>query len=324
MSNWNNFIKSNHLEKLSDHTLLSSIIDNNSLSTSNFFCDHYHYATLEVFGDSAVKFLHDLTTIDIKNLTNQCMFGAFCDPKGNVITNLWILKYKNKYLLRLPLNVLEIITNHLNKYRPLYKVSIEDVSNKWLSLGIYCENNNQILDLKLNTPKANEVLQSKDFLFINKTYPENVYEILTTDISYFNNIWEILNSSSLQFASNKSSKAFHLLKKFIEINPEISSKFTPNHLNYEKFDGISFNKGCYLGQEIIARIKYRTSLSANLQTLYLPINSSALSNNIKLFDKEHNILGTLLSYLGINPTETLAVIISKKKINPVEILFENT
>ncbi|NQY43314.1 MAG: hypothetical protein HRT87_08230, partial [Legionellales bacterium] len=287
MSNWNNFIKTNNLEKKQDLILYGNANKTSFYPENNFFCDQYHYATLSISGKDASKFLHDLTTIDIHNLANKCMFGAFCDSKGKVITHVWIITFQNKYLLRLPLNMRSIIISHFKKYQPLYQLSIEDDSEKWLSLGIYSKQENLIPELQSIIQPNSQVTYADDFIFINKDLSNGIYELLTTNLTLFSDLWNKLSKSELQLTSNKSAKIYNIQKKLIEISPEISTQFTPNHLQYDELNGISFTKGCYLGQEIIARIRYKTSLTTKIQIFEVPINSSEFMNTNKIINKNN-------------------------------------
>jgi folate-binding protein YgfZ len=98
----------------------------------------------------------------------------------------------------------------------------------------------------------------------------------------------------LKFSAYITARAYNILEKIVDINPEIINLYTPNHLEHEKFNGINFSKGCYLGQEIIARIKHRTKLQTILQSLTI-MNQPKLKsqNSSKIFNHDSKVVGTL-------------------------------
>jgi folate-binding protein YgfZ len=325
MSNWNKFISLHGLKHNNDYILTNHSFAQSPTPLVNFFCDHYHYGTIQISGMNASKFINDLTTIDVNNNDPQCMFGSFCSSKGNVITNFIIIKKDNNYLLRLPKNIFISFLKHINKYKPLYKITIEDVSDNWLSLGIYNPKSEIISKLEINQYSSRKTIKNSDIIFIKKYKTFNVYEILTTSNDQFKTLWNKLNSYGLTPTSNIAARAYNIREKIVDINPEIINLYTPNHLEYEKFNGINFNKGCYLGQEIIARIKHRTKLQTTLQSLTIMSQPKLkLQNSSKIFNHDNKVVGTLLDNISIMPEQTLILIISKHKLNPGNISFHST
>ena len=176
-------------------------------------------------GKDSLDFLQRLSTNDCKKINeNEILQTCLLNEKGKLIALLNISNYENNLFAMIDNGLSEIVINHLNKFIILEDVKIEKVNN----IEIYILINNNEIDSK--------------FIFKN----------------YFN--WQII----LEFDKRKID-----LNKYSEIDKDEYEKerifngraVYPNEINnnYSPFDinlshTISFTKGCYLGQEVIARI----------------------------------------------------------------------
>lgn len=272
----------------------------NEIIQENFFSNLSLYSTIELIGEQSKKFLHDFSTINTDELQNKVCFGAICNNKGQVIANIYAYYLNEVLFLKLPKITLDITLQHVKKYQPLYKITITDVSDMWSSLAIITNNTKKYTEIIRNLNSSKECS-----IVIQKANLSEMLEFTTSNARLFQKMWEYLKGSELKQASVNSIQNYLINKKYVDITPSISEMFTPNHLAYENFDGISYNKGCYLGQEIIARIKYKTALKTTLNnariTSSAPIlpgqkttlegKSVTVLSSVEIAENTWNILG---------------------------------
>ncbi len=161
--------------------------------------------------------------------------------------NFLLHKYADqRYWLQLPRSTIEIASKALGKYAVFSKVSIEDISAKYACFGVEPQLHAQLLvaheTIKgLLTPFFLHDLLSSVWL------PRENLDRLLVLIGEEHNHW--LGSAEWQKTIMRRGLGF--------VESSNSGEFIPQMLNLDCLDGISFTKGCYTGQEIIARMKYR-------------------------------------------------------------------
>ena len=186
-----------------------------------------HYSIIKVKGEKATEFLQGQLTCDINNIKpGHPGIGAYCDHKGRVLASLFIFCDNDYFYCVIPKDNVKNIQTELQKFGMFSKVKLIDVSNEFF-YGCYekaPKNKNVIAIAALN----NCVL----IISKNQTdLPANPLD---------ENAWRLANIET----------------KLAEIYAATSGMFTPHMLNYPALDVVSFNKGCYRGQEIIARTEH--------------------------------------------------------------------
>ena len=207
-----------------------------------------YLAALAVSGEDAISFLQGQLTCNINDLTeSQASIAAFCNPKGRVISTLLIVKTDSGFALILPSSLLDNVIQKLRRYILRSKVILtqqDDYSLLGLSgtnhlnnmslseQDFSCSNIEGLLCIKLPASNAR-------YLCIAKSQCSNH--------SYLNDL-SIGNQDEWRYQDISSA--------FPWFDASRSEQFIPQILNIDKLGGISFSKGCYTGQEIIARTHY--------------------------------------------------------------------
>lgn len=249
----------------------------NPLMHNNFISVLPHLAVLKVSGNDASQFLQGQATCDIAALQeSQSCFGAFCSVKGRTLTTFIALKQSAGFYLFLPTTLISSIKKRLQMYVLRSAVEIIEATDLHI-LGIISHKQN------LNFPT--EIFATTASPLVLK-YPSTINRfLLLTD-----------TQQALQVVSEYRQKHdFELIKhdlwSFLDISDGIPwletdscEQFIPQMLNLDQLDGISFNKGCYTGQEIIARTHYlgsskRKMFHAECSTQHLPQTNSAILIN---------------------------------------------
>lgn len=206
------------------------------------------WGALEMTGDDRKSYLQGQVTCDVVSLEqNQSTFGAHCDAKGKVWSAFRLCHIENGYAMIQPQSALEKELTELKKYAVFSKVELI-ISTKAL-IGVMGKSAQQWVDQQF--PTSGAVRQNKG----------------STAIQINDERWMLLVDGDLQSLLSSDSEllwvAESLWTKFdIEqglpiLEAEQQNQHIPQALNLQALDGISFNKGCYTGQETVARAKYR-------------------------------------------------------------------
>ncbi len=202
------------------------------------------YGLIQVSGAGAKKLLQGQLTCDMEKIsTNHPSLAAHCHPQGRVISLFYVFSHADYYLLLLPNKMIDITINALKKYAPFYKVDITDASDALMCMGY--EGDRPLHDMQ-------------DYAVI--TLPSSSRIICVGRRELIEPL--LKNASSL--LSDEAWKLRDITEGIPSIYPETSGVFLPHDLNLHQLQAIDFEKGCYTGQEIIARMHYKGKLKNHL------------------------------------------------------------
>lgn len=212
---------------------------------------------ISIAGIDAQNYLQGLLTIDVREIgCTQYHLGGCCNNKGRLVASFNLFEYKNTYYFSLPRLNIPTTLGHLRKYAMFSKVEIKEATNDFVIIGAFGENALEKLQGKL-PEKAYECAQ-RDFMTILRLPGNQVrFEVILERVHEAEFLL-LLDLEEIQGTLKNSDKNFlwkkcDILSGIPAVYPETAGLFTPQMLNYDDFKGISFNKGCYLGQEIVAR-----------------------------------------------------------------------
>lgn len=232
---------------------------------------------IEVYGEDAESFLQNQLTNDIRRVTDTThQLSAWCSPKGRVIANFRIFKANNVYYLSLSSDLVNHIIKKLRMYVMMSKVTIEDVSERLTHFGYageYAERDLQtLLGEELAPTETNQTLQYRalSILRLPGTVPR--FEVFG-ELEDAKNLWERCNIRAAPVSS--SGWDYLNIVAGLPVVCEASSEaWIPQMLNLQIIDGVDFKKGCFPGQEVVARLKY---LGKNKRRMYrIEINDDTL------------------------------------------------
>ncbi len=241
------------------------------------WCDLSYRGKICLSGKDRVRFLHNLVSNDIQRLqVGEGCYALFLEPKGHIITDMRVYALEDSFLLETEPGQENRLARLLDRYRFREKVTIEKVTEQW---GI----------LSVNGPLAREWISQ----FLNQTIeplPENhfvrkewkgraIFLMGTTFTgeSGFHlwvswgqieevarELWN-LRPEKAQAIGYQAWEILRIEAGIPRLGPELNEKIIP--LEAELYHAISETKGCYIGQEIIARILSRGHTNRNLRGL---------------------------------------------------------
>lgn len=239
-----------------------------------------HLGLLFVAGRDSAAFLQGQTTCDISILTEQRSSpGALCNPKGRVVTTCTILKTADSgYLLLLPAELLEPVRQRLQRYVLRSDVRLEDASDRWCIVGLSGQQlAPPLAEQEIGLPDAIQaVARQADWISIRvRSADERLLVLASTARAV--TLWEQL-ADKKQFSEHDSG--LWMCREIADGIPLItqatSEAFVPQMINLDLLGGISFNKGCYTGQEVVARMHYLGKLK---RRMYLGSGTSERTPN---------------------------------------------
>jgi folate-binding protein YgfZ len=237
---------------------------------------------LMVKGPEASKFLQGQVTCDLRELNAPLTrIGAQCNPKGRILFSFRALQLDAETIaLRIPLSMLDKAKSSLGKYIVFSKAKLHDGSDYSL-FGLYGEGARQTARIVFNAlPAENDGWKEKDGnVLIQLAQDRFECWIKSADTTAFE---QQLANHSLTRSPNDWD-LLNIRAGIADIYPETIELFTPQEINYQLINGINFRKGCYTGQEIVARLHYRGKLKRHMYRFalsadHLPTPGTALVN----------------------------------------------
>jgi folate-binding protein YgfZ len=228
-------------------------------------CQLSQFELIHFFGEEAQVFLHNQLTCDVAGLKpGGSTYGGYCTPKGRVLATFLLWRSEHGFFLQLPSPLREPIRKQISKYILRSRVKAADASADWAIYGVAGKDASALVQRATGlAPKAvHGVVHSADTMVIR--LPGDRYQIVaarekavwirellaadaeTTDPDY----WEWLDI--------RAGVPVILLAT--------QEEFVPQMVNLDLIGGVSFEKGCYPGQEIVSRMHHRGTLK---QRMYL-------------------------------------------------------
>lgn len=256
--NWKQFLQERGtIHDSSRLTTSQQIRDIDATNPQSVLTDLSFLGLLKVTGNRVEKFLQGQLSCDI-NLVNeqQTCIGVHCNHKGRIIATVRVLKFNHAFYLCTPREMIAKLKLALNKYAVFSQITLEDKSDEIIQIGLIGHSITPFLLDYFNTvpTKPHDALSQSNLTLILLPGETPRFQIIGT-VDEICHLWTLAEK---HYAIADSS-LWELMDIRINnplIYPETEALFTPHQINYHLIDGICFTKGCYTGQEIIARMHY--------------------------------------------------------------------
>lgn len=227
-------------------------------------------ALIRFSGDDSQTFLHNLLTCDVAALEpGRSTYGGFSTPKGRLLASFLLWRTEDAFYMQLPASLREPIQAQLGKFILRSKVKAADATGDWTLLGILGSDGPTLVERAVGSvPQAvHEFTRSADALAIR--LPGDRFEVVGAS----DKGRQILEALSRGREVEADQWQWLDIRGGIPvITPATQEEFVPQMVNLDLIGGVSFEKGCYPGQEIVARMHYRGTLK---QRMYLANIESA-------------------------------------------------
>ncbi|QAX82052.1 CAF17-like 4Fe-4S cluster assembly/insertion protein YgfZ [Candidatus Pseudomonas adelgestsugas] len=249
-----------------------------------FFCPLTHEGVLAVRGSDSAEFLQGQLTCNLNYLSNsQASLGARCTQKGRMQSSFRILLQSDGVLLAMANGLLEPQLVDLKKYAMFSKSKLINESAAWVRFGL--SNADQAMAaIGLALPIETDSVVRTDTLIAVRVSPGRAE--LWVSAKQADAIRNQL-TNKLQQANLNDWLLGQIRAGIGQVMPQTSELFIPQMLNLQAIGGVSFKKGCYTGQEIVARMQYLGMCKRRLYRLSL--SSTELPKpGTQLFSRNHN------------------------------------
>ncbi len=224
---------------------------------------------MEVSGDDQLTYLQGQLTNDINAISSSLsQLSALCTPKGRMRALFHIIQNNiqnhDSLLLQLPYGLLAENIKRLKMFILMSKVELNDVSDDIIKIGLAGNNAEQVLqNAGFTIPEqTNMVTQHNDMLLLRLAGDIPRFECL----GYFDAIqalWSSLTGQA-ELLSTQQWRLLNIKAGIPNVFPQTADSFIPQMVNLQHFNGVNFKKGCYTGQEVIARMQYLGKLKRRM------------------------------------------------------------
>ena len=243
-------------------------------------------AAIELKGDKAGHFLQGQLSCDVTLLKdNHAQLAAYCTPKGRVIATLHVVKTSTNFLLLLDSELCEDTAKRLSRFAKLSKVSVESRLEPVYAVYGACPLGGLIQ------------YHGIQLVFSKSTIPPDLKAESDGDHHWQN---------------------FHFTSKLPQVTQATSETFTPHDISLEKVGGVSFTKGCYVGQEVIARMQHLGKPKKQLYQAASKSDSAILPGD--LIKSDEKSVGTVINAYQENEAWRLLISLQKSAVSETLIL----
>ena len=219
--------------------------------------DLSHLGLIEVKGEDALGFLQGQLTNDVRELSQEhTQLSGYCSPKGRLLACLRLIRPGDSYLLQLPMAKLPPILQRLRLFVVRARVTLEDASDRLARMGVAGDCAEDLLRERFGQlPELhNNAVQKGAITLIRMPGPTPRFEVLGPPALVAAE-WTRLAAQAVPVDAAYWS-LLEIRAGIPSVYPETSDAFVPQMANMQLIDGVSFTKGCYTGQEVVARMQY--------------------------------------------------------------------
>lgn len=261
-------------------------------------------ASLQVSGPDSYKFLQGQCTTDFREVEQgKVLPGAICSLKGRSLFTFLAVPSGDAVYLLMPQDQLADAHTHLKKYSIFSKVTLVADSSTPL-LGVMGTDSSSALKSLLNTVPAAGQSSTSEGIVTAALTNERYLLILPTEQAE-SAATKLLSMQALM----ATEAAWHLADiraGLAHVQAATRDQFQPQELNYPALSGVSYTKGCYTGQEVVARLYFRGKLK---QRLYRLSADAQASTETGIYAGDHHVGDVVnMASSGDNRIELLAVI----------------
>ncbi|HXM83688.1 MAG TPA: folate-binding protein [Burkholderiales bacterium] len=210
------------------------------------------YGLLSVSGDDARAFLHAQLTKDIENLPpERAALAGWCSAKGRLLASFLVIPAPQGFLLQLARDIAPGVARKLSMFVLRAKVRIADVSESWEQFGVWGDGANGPADPNGISHKG------------------SIITVHVGDGRYL-----VLGPAGEVPLTPTAGEERWTLQEIRAGRPLITAatqdKFVPQMVNFDELGAVDFRKGCYPGQEIVARAQYRGQVKRRMVGAHAP------------------------------------------------------
>lgn len=232
---------------------------------------------VSIKGQDYKDFLQGIITNDINKCDKGAIYSCLLTPQGKFLSDFFIIPFKNSLLIEINQKFIDNFISKLKIYKLRSNIEIEPLNN--LTSVV-------ILDTPINK-SLNEGLIISSTEYIKYVDPRN--KNLGHKVLIKNELVDkLIKTSNLKLTNIKEYQKI-MIKNLIpnSLNDLVVNKSLLLENNFDQINALDWNKGCYIGQELTARMKYRALLKKSLRLI--KVNSGNVKSGDQIFLEDKNI-----------------------------------
>ena len=241
-------------------------------------------AAIRVTGKDNKKFLQGQLTNDIEKLSNRYVNASYCTHQGKVIVNIQVFLSEDDVILLLSKSLSKYFIEKISKYILMSDVKFmlyNEITALW-SLGDKAKE--LMREYKIEEDKLCSKVSESEYM-INMCM-DNAYQIRYVNLD---------SSNTCKFEYNELSESQTCLIDLFRLHTRLKidniEKFIPQVLNSDELETVNYKKGCYTGQEVIARTHYLGNVKKHT---YLVIVDAPINNETNVVNSDGESVGELI------------------------------
>ncbi|MFP4061501.1 MAG: YgfZ/GcvT domain-containing protein [Halochromatium sp.] len=228
--------------------------------------DLSHLGLIAIGGPQATEFLQGQLSNDLRELTEtHTQLSSHCSPKGRMLANFRVLRFEERFFLLLPRVQMETLLKRLRMFLLRAQASIDEVSDALVCFGLIgdCADDSLQHAFGALPSKPNAMVRAGDTALIRVADPVPRF-LLIGPVDSARAAWEAARAAGAELANPDLWALRDIRAGLPTVLPETSDSFVPQMANMHLIDGVSFHKGCYTGQEVVARMQYLGKLKRRM------------------------------------------------------------
>lgn len=236
----------------------------------NIIADLSHFGLISAEGPDSPDFLQGQFSNDVRLVTNEkCQLNAYCSAKGRILASFRLFFLNDKYYLELPSTLIEQTLKRLRMFVLRSKVSLDDASHSMARMGLAGPDSEQyISDIGLDCPADVDMASLTGSVLVLRTPGITPRFEIHAPVDELVTLWEKLADKTTPVGASAWS-LLDIQSGLPVIQIQTVESFVPQMVNLELINGVSFKKGCYPGQEIVARMQYLGKLKKRMYRAHI-------------------------------------------------------
>jgi folate-binding protein YgfZ len=223
------------------------------------------FSLIRARDDDTQNFLNGQLSNDIRQLdATHSQLASWCSPKGRMMVIFRLFRRGSDYLLQLPAALQENTLKRLRMFVLRAKVTLENVDTELTCIGLSGPDAEGMLrDTAGFAPKDDNTCETRgEMTIIGLPGPHPRFEIVAPTAATMK-LWDGLKSKTTPVGPPIWAW-LDIMAGIPSVHPETNEEFVPQMANLEAVGGVNFKKGCYPGQEIVARMQYLGKLKQRM------------------------------------------------------------
>ena len=271
------------------------------LNLENKYIHLNTHSTIKVEGDDRIQFLQGQLTQDINLIAlDKALFAGFCNPKGRVLAFMLCFEEHDSIHIQIDSSIAEPILRRLKMYVLRSKVSLNLLDNQFTCVGFVGSKTLLNQDIKLPENYL-DIVRSHDVMIMRVGKDTERFQLMgeASKVKSFMQL-QLPEYTSM---SIESWNNLNILDGVPDIYPTTQEAFIPQSLNMDLIDGVNFKKGCYTGQEIVARTHYLGKVKRRMYRGFIE-SQDVLTPGDQILNEKKEVIGQLVRSAVENNSKT--------------------